>query len=143
YCKNGKFEFDMAFKMNGEALQAYEDMDINVDATEFQIPSMDTAPGTLLKDGSLVVDVASNSVHMFKMTVLITDRKVEAREEIKTPAGDFDCLKLSQKISTKMIIGIEASSIEWYSEGVGMVRSESYNKKGKLNGYSELTKFEK
>ena len=143
YCKNGKFEFDMAYKMNGEALQAYEDMDIDVDASEFQIPSMDTAPGTLLKDGSLVVDVASNSVHMFKMTVLITDRKVEAREEIKTPAGSFDCLKLSQKISTKMIIGIEASSIEWYSEGVGMVRSESYNKKGKLNGYSELTKFDK
>ena len=143
YCKNGKFEFDMAFKMNGEALQAYEDMDIEVDASEFQIPSMDAAPGTLLKDGSLVVDVASNSVHMFKMTVLITDRKVEAREEIKTPAGSFDCLKLSQKISTKMIIGIEASSIEWYSKEVGMVRSESYNKKGKLNGYSELTKFDK
>ena len=143
YCKDGKFEFDMAFKMNGEALQAYEDMDINVDATEFQIPSMDTAPGTLLKDGSLVVGVGSNSTNLFKMTVLITDRKVEAKEEIKTPAGVFDCLKLSQKVSTKMIIGIEASSIEWYSEGVGMVRSESYNKKGKLNGYSELTKYEK
>lgn len=143
YCKNGKFEFDMAFKMNGEALQAYEDMDIDVDATEFEIPSMDTAPGTLLKDGSLVVDISSNSVHMFKMTVVVTDRKVEAKEEIKTPAGSFDCLKLSQKIKTKMVIGIEASSIEWYSEEVGMVRSESFNKKGKLTGYSELTKYEK
>ena len=143
YCKNGKFEFDMAFKMNGEAFQAYEDMDINIDATEFEIPSMDAAPGTLLKDGSLVVDVGSNSLHMFKMTILVTDRKVEVREDIKTPAGDFDCLKLSQKISTKMIIGIEASSIEWYTKEVGMVRSESYSKKGKLNGYSELTKFEK
>jgi hypothetical protein len=143
YCKNGKFEFDMTFKMNGEALQSYEDMDINIDATEFEIPSMDAAPGTPLKDGSLVVDVGSNSVHMFKMTVLVTDRKVEAREDIKTPAGDFDCLKLSQNIRTKMIIGIEASSIEWYTEEVGMVRSESYSKKGKLSGYSELTKFEK
>lgn len=143
YCKNGKFEFDMAFKMNGEALQAYEDMDIDIDATEFEIPSMDAAPGTQLKDGSLVVNVGSNSVNMFKMTVLVTDRKVETREDIKTPAGVFDCLKLSQKISTKMIIGIEASSIEWYSEEVGMIRSESYNKKGKLSGYSELTKFEK
>ena len=42
-----------------------------------------------------------------------------------------------------MIMNIEGSSKEWYAEGVGVVRSESYNKNGKLTGYSELTKFEK
>jgi len=35
---------------------------------------------------------------------------------------------------------VEGTSKEWHSENVGMVRSESYNKKGKLLGHSELTK---
>jgi len=48
---------------------------------------------------------------------------------------------LTQKVSTKMMI-VEGTSTEWYSENVGMVRSESYSKKGKLLGYSELTKLD-
>ena len=39
------------------------------------------------------------------------------------------------------IVKIEGSSTEWYSEGIGMVRSESFNAKGKLTGYSVLTKL--
>lgn len=138
YCKDGKFEFNMAFKMDGSAMQAYQNMDVDVDASDFEIPSLDEKPGTNLKDGSLVVSVGS----VFNMTVNITDRKVEAKEKIETPAGSFNCLVLSQKVNTKMIFNIEASSKEWYAERTGLVRSESYNKKGKLSGYSELTKLD-
>ncbi len=142
YCRDGQFEFDMAFKMNGESLQAYQNMDVNIDASEFEIPSMDAEVGTTLEDGSLVVDIGGAAVSVFKMTVYVTDRRVEAREELKTPAGTFDCVLLSQQVSTKMLVKVEASSKEWYAENIGMVRSESYNKKGKLLGYSELTKLE-
>lgn len=142
WCKNGKFEFDMAFFLNGESMQAYENMDIKVDATEFEMPSLDAPAGTTMEDGQLVVDIASGSVPMFTMTVLVTDRKVEAREAIETSAGNYDCIKLSQKVSTKMLFSIEATSKEWYAEEVGLVRSESYDKKGKLTGYSMLTKFD-
>ena len=128
--------------MNGEAMEAYQEMDVDVDASDFEIPSMDVSAGTALKDGSLIVSIGEGSTTLFKMTVLITDRKVEANEERTTPAGTFQCLVLTQKISTKMMIKVEGASKEWYAEEIGMVRSESYNKKGKLQGYSELTKLE-
>ena len=57
------------------------------------------------------------------------------------PAGTFDCIQLSQKVALKMGINIEAYSKEWYAEDIGMVRSESYTKNGKLTGYSLLTKL--
>jgi len=139
-CKDGKFDFGMAFKMDGNQLKSYENMDIQVDASKFEIPDMDAEPGTKLDDGSLEINIESGPIPM-KMTILITDRKVEQRENISTTAGTFDCIVLTQTISTKMMIKITASSKEWYAENVGMVRSESYNKKGKLMGYSELTKF--
>lgn len=142
-CVGGKFEFDMACMINGEQMAAYQNMDVQVDATKLEIPTLDESAGTTLEDGKVVVGVGSGGVSVFKMTVEVTDRKVEAREEKTTPAGTFDCLKLSQKVSTRMLMKIEASSKEWYAEEVGLIRSESYNKKGKMTGYSELTKLEK
>ena len=143
FCIDGKFKFDMAFKMDGATMASYENMDIDVDATEFEIPPMEAAAGTELKDGSLTVNVGSGGMSMFKMVVNVTDRKVEGRESMKTTAGTFDCIRISQRSSTKMMVKIEASSKEWYAEEVGMVRSESYNKKDKLTGYSELTKLDR
>jgi len=139
-CKDGKFDFGMAFKMDGNQLQAYEDMDVQVDASKFEIPDMDAPAGTTLDDATLGISV-DTGIMAVNMNIEITNRKVEKREELTTPAGTFDCLVLSQTIYTKMMIKVTASSKEWYSENVGMVRSESYNKKGKLMGYSELTKF--
>lgn len=143
YCKDGKFEFDMAFKINAESMQSYQNMDVSVDASEYVIPSLEAAPGTTLPDGNLKVTVAGGGPLNINITVEVTDRKVEAKEEIKTPAGTFSCIKLSQTISTKTIMKVQGSSTEWYAEGIGLVRSESYNKAGKLMGYSELTKLEK
>ncbi len=139
YCKDGKFELDMAFKLNGEAMKAYKNMDVDMDASEFEIPSMDAAVGTTLEEGTITVKVGSGGMGMFKMTIDIVDRKVEAKEDRTTPAGTFNCLVLSQTTRTKMVMKVESTSKEWYAENVGMVRSETYNKKGKLMGYSELT----
>lgn len=141
-CVDGKFEFDMTYKMDGTALQSYQDMDIEVDASEFEIPDFDASPGTQLADGSLTVNMGSGGLGL-KMTILITNRLVEAQESITTPAGSFECVVLSQDITTKVMVNVKGSSKEWYAPEIGMVRSESYNKKGKLIGYSELTKIEK
>ena len=141
-CVDGNFEFDMTYKMDGAALQSYQNMDVEVDASNFKIPEMNESPGTQLEDGTLVVTIGSGGGLGLNMTVFVTDRMVEAQENITTPAGTFDCIVLSQKVSTKMIIKVQGSSKEWYSENIGMVRSESYNKRGKLLGYSELTNLE-
>lgn len=143
FCEDGKFDFDMAFKMNGAQMEAYKDMDVEVDASKFELPSLDEKPGTALKDGSMTVKIGSGGSTMFTMTVLITERKLEAKESTTTAAGTFECVKLYQKISTKMMVKIETYSREWYAENVGLVKAESYNKSGKLTAYSELTKLER
>lgn len=141
-CINGKFEFDMAFKMDGSALQNYQNMDVEVDASKFEIPSIDTNIGSKVDDGTLEIGVGSGGTQIFKMKIFITDRIVENKESITTPAGTFNCLVFTQNVQTKMVININGKSKEWYAENIGLVRSESYNKNGKLMGYSELTKLE-
>lgn len=138
-CVNGIFKFDMAFKMDGQMMEAYKDMDVEMDASDFEIPTLDEEVGTILPDGTLDVKISSNGATMFNMRIEITDRVIEAKEEISTSAGNFDCILISQNVKTKMIIKIEASTKEWYSPNIGIVRYENYNKKGKLTGYSVLT----
>jgi hypothetical protein len=78
------------------------------------------------------------------MTVTITDRKVVGKESVTTPAGTFDCFKITSNstIKTKTVVGItmEFSAIEWLAPKAAIVKSESY-KKGKLQGYTLLTKL--
>lgn len=140
-CDKGIFHLDMTVMMDGNTMAAYENMDVEVDATDYELPPTDESAVGSLEDGTLKVKIASGGVNVMSMTVNVTDRKVEGLEEITTEAGTFNCLKMTQNVNTRMVVKIEASSIEWYSEGVGMVRSESYNKSGKLTGYSVLTKL--
>ncbi len=137
-CVDGKFEFDMAMKMDGASMGPYQNMDVEVDASRYEIPDVDAPAGTVLEDGSLRVTAGGGPIGL-NMTVDITNRLVEARETITTPAGEFDCLVLTQEVSTKMMIKVRGKSKEWYSPNIGVVRTESYNKKGKLMGYSEIT----
>ncbi len=41
-----------------------------------------------------------------------------------------------------MVVKTEGSVTEWYCKEVGMIRSESYDKRGKMIGYNELTAIE-
>ncbi len=142
-CNGDHFHYDMDCMIDGEQMAAYKDMDVDVDASELELPKADAAAGTELADGSITIKMGtSTGMPMMKMTVNVTDRKVEGQESKTTPAGTFECTKLTQKVDTRIVMKIEASSTEWYSKDVGLVRSESYNKKGKLTGYSELTKLE-
>ena len=141
-CVDGKFEFDMAMKMDGAAMGPFQNMDVEVDASRYSIPDADAAAGTALEDGSLRVSSTGGGIGI-NMTVAITDRLVEARETISTEAGEFDCLVLTQKVATKVVINVRGASKEWYAPNIGVVRTESYNKKGKLLGYSEITSISK
>jgi len=38
---------------------------------------------------------------------------------------------------------IKFENKKWISKGIGIVKSESYNKNGNLMGYSDLTSFKK
>lgn len=141
-CVGGKFELNMAYKLEGSMMESFKNMEFTMDASEFEIPPIDATVGTELPDGSLVVEMDESGPIKMKMTVEVTNRKVEAKEKITTAAGTFDCLVLTQNISTKMMVRMKNKSKEWYAENVGMVRTETYNKRGKLMGYSELTKIQ-
>lgn len=142
-CEGGQFYVDMKGYLDNGSMTAYKDMQIEVEADKLAIPA-DLKAGQTLEGGKVIAKITNNGMKVMEMNVEVKDRKVEAIETIKTEAGSFECYKITQNISSKMgFVKVEASSIEWLSKEVGIVKSESYSKKGKIQGYSEISKITK
>jgi len=80
---------------------------------------------------------------VMNITIAITNRKVEAVENVTTPAGTFECYKISYDIDTKMMFTVKVKGVEWYAKNVGLVKSESYSTDGKLMGSNLLVGVKK
>ena len=140
-CEDGVFKVDMRNYLDPNTLQGMGDLEVTVDATELVMPS-ELKPGMELNDGTIEMTAASGGVNVMSFTTNVKNRKVEGMETITTPAGTFECFKISQDVEVRSIMSVKTSSIEWVAENVGVVKSESYNKKGKLTGYMLLTKMD-
>lgn len=138
YCENDIFYIDMRRFLDEETMKSFEGMEVSMESENMEIPA-NLQVGQMLNDASITMTMGSGGMTMFSMKVYITNRKVEANEEITTPAGTFNCFKLSYDIETKMMMKVTSRSVDWVAKDVGTVRSETYNSKGKLTGYTLLT----
>ena len=138
-CENDGISIDFNSLAAPGMMQQYQEMEVDLTGTNLFLPN-NLSVGQSLPDADLLMNVRMTPINM-KLTVRIFDRKVEGEETVTTPAGTFDCIVISQSSETKMGVKVSASSREWYAPEVGLVKQESYNKKGKLMGRSELTAF--
>jgi hypothetical protein len=137
-CEGGVFFVDMTNYMGPQSSEDYKDMEMSVEGGNLEMPSSMKA-GDLLKDGDLKMSFSSGGMTIMNMSVSITNRKVEAVENLTTPAGTYECYKISYDITTKtMGIGAKMKGVEWYAKNTGMIKSETYSKDGKLQGSTVL-----
>jgi hypothetical protein len=60
---------------------------------------------------------------------------------VTTPAGTFECYKLSFDSEVKTILKMTTKSVQWIAKNVGAVKTETFDKNGKSLGTTELTDF--
>jgi len=141
YCKDGKFYIDMEQYLKDLNMEAYESMDISIESQNMELPANPKA-GDVLGDGNLTVVVKNNNIKLVTMTIDILNRIVESIEEVTTPAGTFECFKLNYDIKSKIgFIKQNYKNSVWYAKGIGAVKTETFDKKGKLDGTTLMTRF--
>lgn len=142
-CVNGTFIIDMRKFIPEEQQKMFESYKMNIQSENLEIPSS-LSTGQKLKDGSITWTAEGSPIPM-KMVVTVYDRKVEGKETITTPAGTFECFKISSKSKVNTQMGVNMnfnfSSLEWIAPKVGTVKSESFDKNGKSNGYTQLASY--
>jgi len=126
-----------------DIIEQTSNMEVEISGDLVQYPANMNA-GDKLPDASVtLVTKVENGLSLLKVTSDVFNRKVIGTEKVVTPAGTFDCVKVSYDAKVKLLITKSMSVVEYLAEGIGIVRSEQYDKKGNLSGYTEITGFTK
>lgn len=142
-CQGGTVRMDMSNMIDPAMLKSYESMEVEMVGDDIEFPN-NPEPGQQLPDGTMEVKASMGGLGAMTTTIELLNRKVEGFEEVTTPAGTFNCVKISQDTNVR-VMGINkgASSISWLAKGVGTVKTENYSQHGKLQSSMELTKLER
>ena len=131
------------------ALKGLENMEIdaNMSGSDMMIPSK-LKPGQILPNTQVALKMKMKSgkdeVNMPPVEFRIINRRAVRAESVDTPMGKFVCFKIKQTMEADYpIIGTQYfTDITWIGKGFGVVKSESYDSKGKLKSRMLLTKLE-
>jgi hypothetical protein len=139
-CRDGVMYLDMSGFVPQESMAAFGDMEVTVEMDKLEIPSR-LSVGQKLDDGSITIST-QNSPMAMSMKFTMTDRVVEGQESVTTPAGTFQCFKISYNTSSKiMMMNTSFKTVQYLAEGAGTVKTETYRSNGSLMGYSILTAY--
>jgi len=112
---------------------------MEVTGTPMEMPG-NLQPGQSLKDSeiTIAIDVGIMKVN----TVVKTEGKYLAIEDVKVPAGTFKCHKITQKTTTTaMIVTTTQTTVSWYAPNIGTVKTVTYDDKNNLVSSSELVEL--
>jgi hypothetical protein len=127
-CNGGVMMINMKLMMSAPQAEQFSQASAKADDFFIEYPA-NMKKGDQLREGTLNIDVDNNGLQQ-SISMTVFDRKVEDKEKVTTPAGAWDCYKISYK--TKMSIRvmgvgvpINIEGMEWYAPGFGVVKTSS------------------
>jgi len=146
-CTGGALYVDAKVSVPQGSMAAYKDMEVKGEESFVEYPSSMSA-GQTLKDVNFSMEVHNKGSLFSTITLIQDNRNVIGKETVTSPAGTWECWKISydsQFKATMMGIGIPINmkTTEWFAPGFGVVKSESFSKNGKLLGSTLITSVKK
>ncbi|SET42731.1 TapB family protein [Hymenobacter actinosclerus] len=129
-------------------LSSFQDRILTYSPTPLAWPNQPTI-GSELPGGGVSVDVRSSAVHIAQVYSHVGKRRVTGRQTVTTPAGTFECYKVEGELETATVaradlkLATTVRIVEYYAPTVGLVKSELYDKKGRLDQVRLLTGLDK
>ncbi len=141
-CTGDVVKIDYNSLVPAQMMKQYTDMgmEMEISGTDIELPN-DLSVGQGLDDANVAMSIKMTGMNM-NIKVDQLNRIVEKKESVNTPAGTYECYVITQdNVSETMGVKQTMQSKLWLAEGVGMVKQETYNKKGDLTTQMLLTKF--
>lgn len=121
--RNGIVTFDE----NSFAGQMMQGLEVKISGTLFRLPS-NAKVGDTFEDYSVLINMGG-----IKSTAHVTNIRITAEETLTIDGVDIECVVVENNTASKAI-GIKSEGTQkiWYGRGYGAVRTETYDKKGKI-----------
>lgn len=141
-CKNGEYFADLR-NIATDMIPKTADLQMEYSGDQLVYPA-NLKEGQQLKDASVTMKASmAGGMTLMNVTANILDRKVAGFETIETPAGKFECAKITYTMKVKFMGNRTLSCSEYLAKGIGVVKSEQFDDKGKKQTTMMLTKLEK
>ena len=117
--------------------QVVEGMQVSVSGSTFQLPAA-LKVGDTFGDYTITMNLGG-----IKTSTEVTGVKAIAAETLDINGTSVDCVVI-ENTSVSKVIGIKQTAIQkiWYGHGIGPVKTNMYNKSGKLMTSQELVEIE-
>lgn len=141
-CDGDNLFIDM--KLSMPAGPVAPDGNIEGSTKKFYLPyPKNIKAGDKLENAKFSMSVDQSSV-IQTIEMFVRNRQAEAEESVTTPAGTWNCIRITYEMemithTMGIPIRVRMKGTEWYAPGFGVVKTQSFNKAGKLAGTSEIT----
>lgn len=142
-CTGNTLLLDANSLISEEQLKSFKDMDMKFTYDNIEYPTK-LSVGEKLKDASVKGEGKSGPMAI-NFNMKIKNREVVGQEKLTIPAGSFDAYKLKSDMNVEMVMGfpvkMDMQTVSYRAPGlIWDLKTETY-RKGKLMGYSELSKI--
>jgi hypothetical protein len=146
-CEKGVLMADMRMAMPQQQMDANKNTEVKAAQVYIEYPA-NMSTGQVLQDANFEMEMYNDGNKTNTTTFKETNRKVEGKETVTSPAGSWEAYKITYDGQLKINmagIGIPMNFkvTEWFVPGFGLVKSESMNKNGKLMGSTLITSIKK
>lgn len=147
-CLHGNLSVDMRQSMPSGSMKQFQNMRVKADEAYIVYPA-DMRVGQALPDASYHMEIYKNESDKRFATIdyTVSKRKVAGKEQVTTPAGSWNCFKITSSMTMKITIGIAIPMrfevTEWFAPDFGIVKTEDDRRNGKQVGSMELTRIKK
>ncbi|RSK44000.1 TapB family protein [Hymenobacter rigui] len=137
-CRQDTSFTDGMAELNPESLRSFRDRRFAYTPTPLAWPNQ-PGVGTEIPSGGVSVQVSSTAVDIARVYTTVQKRRVTGMETITTPAGTFQCYRVEAERESAtvaradMVMRTTMKVVDYYSPGTGIVKTEIYDKKGKLD----------
>jgi hypothetical protein len=140
-CQNGTLYISPKHLFDQNQLQNIKDLDAKIETEDLEFPS-ELRSGQKLKNGTIKIKAFVSGMQILNMEISVFDRIVEEQTNLTVKAGTFTVYKISQNIKvSNNFMNVEGKSVDYYLPGLGVIKSINMNKKGELEGYSEMISY--
>lgn len=144
-CTGDELVADLSGMMQSMQSSGFKDAEMRMKSNKLVYPGK-LSVGQKLPDGQMEAELFSKGTTMMTMDMTMSNRQVESKDAVTTPAGTFDTYKVTSDMNFEnrmMGIPIRGTMRTVSYRAANQlfdVKSETYNKSGKLMGYTLLSK---
>lgn len=132
---------DMKKYLSPHMMKLFEEknLEVEIQTAELEIPNANTTVGQTFSEATLTLTLSGNEKPFETFSIRIYNRVVSGTESLTTPAGTYQCKKITFDMEITSAGRTLTRWTEWWAPEVGCVKTEYFNEDGKLIGNELLT----